>query len=89
MAQTKADRQAAAKKAAATRERNQIRSSSKQRGRKAASSRRLNEARENLEGARKAAGSIVSGTTGAARHVGDAAVNAGKSVVSRVGIGSR
>ena len=89
MTQTKADRSAAAKKAAATRERNQVRQDSSKQGRKAAASRFQNEAADSLQGARKAAGSVVSNTTGAVKSVGDAAFKTGKSVAARVGIGSR
>lgn len=89
MAQTKADRSAAAKKAAATRERNQIREDSQERGQKAAASRFQNQAADSLSDAKRAAGSVVSNTTGAVKSVGDAAYKAGKSVASRVGIGSR
>ncbi len=87
--QTKADRSAAAKKAAATRERNQIREESRGQGQKAAASRLHNEAQDSLKDARKAAGSVISNTTGAVKSVGDAAFKTGKSVVARIGIGSR
>ncbi len=49
MTQTKADRQEAAKKAAATRERNKIKSESEQRGTKAAATRQGNAAADSLE----------------------------------------
>ena len=89
MTQTKADRSAAAKKAAATRERNQVRKDSSEQGHKAAASRFQNQASDSLADARKKANSVVSNTTGAVKSVGDAAYNAGKSVASRVGIGGR
>lgn len=89
MAQTKADRSAAAKKAAATRERNQIREESSERGHKAATSRFQRQAQDSVKDARRAASSAASNAGGAVKSVGDAAFKAGKSVASRVGIGSR
>lgn len=89
MTQTKADRSAAAKKAAATRERNQVREDSSKQGRQAAASRFRNEAGDSIADARKKAGSVVSNTTGAVKSVGDAAFKTGKSVASRVGLGGR
>jgi hypothetical protein len=69
--QTKADRQAAAQKAAATRKRNEIRESSQLRGRRAVATRRRNEARDRLGDARKSASSAVSELGSAARSIGD------------------
>lgn len=83
MPQTKADRQEAAKKAAATRERNQTRNTSQTRGTKAAASRQTNNAGDSLAEARKSAGQAVGGVKTAARHVGTAATEAGKSVLTR------
>jgi hypothetical protein len=86
MAQTKADRQEAAQKAAATRQRNQTRNASKTRGTKAAASRQSNNAGDNLADARKKAEQAVGGVTSAARSVGSAATEAGKSVLTRAKI---
>ena len=83
MAQTKADRSAAAKKAAATRERNKVRSESQTRGTKAASTRQGNAAAESLDQAKRAAGSAIGGLTSAAKAAGNAAKEAGKSVATR------
>jgi hypothetical protein len=82
MAQTKADRQAAAKKAAATRERNRIREESEERGTKAAASRQSNVAIASLEQARRTAGSAAGGFVSAAKQVGTAATEAGKSAAT-------
>lgn len=87
--QTKADRSAAAKKAAATRERNQIRSKSQDQGRKAAASRFANDARDNLGKARTEASRAVSTAGNVGRAAGGAAVSAGRSVASRVGLGGK
>lgn len=86
MAQTKADRQAAAQKAAATRERNKVRAESSERGHKAASTRFRNQAEDSLKDARRAADAVFSNTKKAVSALGDAAVKAGKSVASRVGL---
>ena len=61
MTQTKADRQEAAKKAAATRERNRTREESKQRGTKAAATRQGNAAGESVEQAKQSARSAGGG----------------------------
>ncbi|MGI8593243.1 MAG: hypothetical protein ACR2ML_02570 [Solirubrobacteraceae bacterium] len=82
MAQTKAERQAAAKKAAATRKRNQSKARSQTAGKKAAATRQSNEA---ADSAKQAGGSAVLGLAGAAKSVAHAAKQAGKSVASRVG----
>ena len=71
--QTKADRQAAAQKAAATRKRNETRENAQLRGRRAVATRRRNEARDRLTDARKSASSAVSELGSAARSIGDAA----------------
>lgn len=83
MAQTKADRQEAAKKAAATRERNQTRETSGTRGTKAAASRQANTASDSLAEARKGAEQAWTGVSSAARSLGTAATEAGKSVLTR------
>lgn len=72
--QTKADREAAAQKAAATRKRNETRASSQERGRRSVATRRRNEARDRLTDARKSASSAVSDIGSAAKSIGDAAV---------------
>ena len=89
MTQTKADRQAAAKKAAATRERNQVKEQSQERGRKAGASRQRNAAANSLGQAKQAAGTAVGGLTSTAKAVGEAAVQAGKSVATRAGVGGK
>ena len=80
---TKADRKAAAKKAAATRERNRTKAKSQVRGTKAASSRQSNAAADSLGQAKQAATGAITGLATAAKHVGTAAVEAGKSVTTR------
>lgn len=87
--QTKADRSEAAKKAAATRQRNEVRAESKQQGHKAAASRFQNDAVDGLKRARKEAEKATGSVTGAAKSVGGAAVSAGRSVAARVGIGGK
>jgi hypothetical protein len=81
--QTKADRQAAAKKAAATRERNKTRAESSKRGTKAAASAQSNRASANVDDAKHSANSAVGGLVSSVKSLGDAAVQAGKSVVTR------
>ena len=61
MAQTKADRSAAAKKAAATRKRNEIRNSSQTAGKKAAGTRQGRDAKDAAARARRQAGRQVGG----------------------------
>lgn len=85
MAQNKADRSAAAKKAAATRKRNQQKGENSESGKKAAATRQGNKASENLDEAKQSAGGALAGLTGAAKSVGDAATSAGKSVANRLG----
>ena len=81
--QTKADRQAAAKKGAATRERNRTRAESSKRGTKAAASAQSNRASANVDEAKHSANSAVGGLVSAAKSLGGAAVQAGKSVATR------
>jgi hypothetical protein len=87
---TKADRTAAAKKAAATRERNQKRAASKVQGKKAASTRQQHEAQDALSQARRtvdrAFNGVFSATGKAVSLAGSAAVLAGKSIATRVGV---
>ena len=73
MAQTKADRSAAAKKAAATRERNQKKARSQSAGTKAAATRQGKAAGQAAGQARRAAGGVVSATK---KAVGAAGVRA-------------
>ena len=80
---TKADRQAAAKKAAATRERNQVRARARQQGHRAASTRQKNDAASALDQATSTAKGALSGLGNAGKLVGTAALHAGKSVASR------
>ena len=87
MPQTQADRKAAAKKGAATRERNRTKAKSQARGTKAASTRQGNAAVESLDQAKRAAGSAVGGLTSAAKATGNAAVEVGKAVVTRARAG--
>jgi hypothetical protein len=89
MPQTKADRQAAAKKAAATRERNKTKAKSQARGTKAASTRQGNAAAESLDQAKRAASGAISGLATAAKHAGTAAKEAGKSVATRARVPGR
>jgi hypothetical protein len=81
--QTKADRQAAAKKAAATRERNQVKARSRQAGHKAASARQRNEAASALDQAASRAKGAVTGLGNAGKLVGTAALKLGKSLANR------
>ena len=67
MAQTKADRSAAAKKGAATRERNRKKAESEAAGKKAAGTRQQREAGESANQAKSAALGAVSGAAAAAR----------------------
>lgn len=87
--QTKADRSAAGKKAAATRERNEQRADSQEAGRKAAASRFANDAVDGLKNARGEAGKVAGSAGNAVKSVGGAAFSAGKSVATRVGLGGR
>ena len=83
MPRTKADRSAAAKKGAATRERNKIKKRSQARGTKAAASRQGNAAAESLNQAKRGVGAAVGGVRSAAEAAGKAAKEAGKSAVTR------
>lgn len=85
--QTKADRQAAAQKAAATRKRNAKRENNQDAGRKAAATRHQNDAIRAAKRARKDAGNGFANLGSAAKSARDATVSAGKSVATRVGIG--
>jgi hypothetical protein len=87
--QTQADRTAAGKKAAATRERNEKREASKEAGRKGVATRLVTEARENLDRARTEAGKATSSVGNVAKSTGGAAYKAGRSVAARVGIGGK
>ena len=87
--QTKADRQEAAQKAAATRKRNEKREESSVAGRKAAASRFQNDAVEAAKRARKEVGGAVSNLGTAAKSARDATVQVGKSVATRVGVGPK
>ena len=87
--QTKADRTEAAKKAAATRERNQKREQSKDQGRKAAASRFTNDARDGLNKARTEASKAASSAGNIGKATAGAAVSAGRSVAARVGLGGK
>lgn len=81
--QTKADRQAAAKKAAKTRERNRARAENSKRGTKAAATAQSNRASKNVDQAKHSANSAVGGLVSSVKSLGDAAVQAGKSVATR------
>jgi hypothetical protein len=89
MAQTKADRQAAAKKAAATRQRNAQKTRSQASGHKAASTRQARAAKTSANEARNAlgsiAGSVLDGVTSAVKAAGTAAREGGKAVATRAG----
>jgi len=87
--QTKADRTAAGKKAAATRERNQKREESKDAGRKGVATRLVTEARENIDRARTEASKAGSSVGNVAKATGGAAYKAGRSVTARVGLGGK
>ena len=83
MTATKADRTEAAKKAAATRERNQKRAKSQSQGIKAAASRQGNAASDSFNDARRAVGSAAGGLVSAGKHAGNAAKELGKSAANR------
>ncbi|HWF52726.1 MAG TPA: hypothetical protein VG294_18930 [Solirubrobacteraceae bacterium] len=83
MAQTKADRSAAAKKAAATRERNRSRAQSEAAGKKAAGTRQSRAAGQAASQAKRAAGGAVSGAASAVRLAGNAAKQAGKAAATK------
>lgn len=93
MTQTKADRSAAGKKAAATRQRNQQRTQAQAQGKKAASSRH-GHAAENAAGqavtqVKRAAGGVVGGTKSAVRLTSTAAVEAARAAAGRMGTADR
>jgi hypothetical protein len=90
MPQTKADRSAAAKKAAATRKRNQERQKAETAGIKAAETRQARAAGRSLSSAKGAGrGALVAATLAArslgeaAKHVGDAAASKAKTNAKR------
>lgn len=85
--QTKADRQEAAQKAAATRKRNQTRDSSREAGRKAAATRQQNDAIEAAKQARRDVDNAFSSLGSAVKSSREASFLAGKSVATRVGVG--
>jgi hypothetical protein len=85
MTQTKADRSAAAKKGAATRQRNAQRTRSQTAGTKAAATRQGRTAASSANEATTAVKSAARGLTGAAKAAGDAAKNAGKAAATRAG----
>ena len=87
--QTKSDRVAAGKKAAATRERNQKKADSKDQGRKAAASRFTNDARDGVKKARTEAQKAASSAGNVGKATAGAALSAGKSVAARVGLGGK
>jgi hypothetical protein len=78
MPQTKSDRSAAAKKAAATRTRNQERAQAEQAGKRAAETRQKNAVGASANQAKKAAKGAFSGAVTSARFAGDAVKQAGK-----------
>ena len=86
--QAQADRKAAAKKAAITRERNRSKAKSQDAGEKAASTRRGNEAAQDASRARGMAGQAAGTVLSAGKLAGGAAVKAGQSILSRGKSGS-
>ncbi len=85
--QTKADREEAAQKGAATRRRNETRDSSREAGRKAAATRHQKDAIKAAKQARKDVERAFSSLGSAAKSSRDASILAGKSVATRVGVG--
>jgi hypothetical protein len=89
MPQTKADRSAAAKKAAATRKRNQQKQESQAAGKKAAGTRQRHDAEAAASQARQAAKGAWTGAIGgvqaSARSAGEALKQAGKAAATTVG----
>ena len=81
--QTKADRRAAAQKAAATRERNQARAESSAQGTKAASTRQTNEAVDRVRAAKRSLSGAASGVRSAAGSTVGAVLEAGKALSTR------
>jgi hypothetical protein len=86
---TKADRQAAAQKAAATRRRNQVREESETAGKKAASTRQANDAVDDARQAKSSLDSAVSGLRSVVESATGAVINAGKSAAGRAGTAAR
>jgi hypothetical protein len=89
MAQTKADRSAAAKKGAATRERNRKKAESESAGKKAAGTRQRRAAGDSASQAKGAARGAVSGAATAVRLAGNAAKQGGKALATRASGGQR
>lgn len=87
--QTKADRSAAGKKAAATRERNEQKAENKEQGRRAAASRLTNEARDGIDKARTEAGKAASSALNVGKATTGAAISAGRGLAARVGLGGK
>jgi hypothetical protein len=85
MPQAKADRSAAAKKGAATRQRNQQRTQSAEAGKKAAGTRQKHDAQESAHQAKKAAKGAFSGVESSARYAGNAVLQAGKAAATSLG----
>jgi hypothetical protein len=85
MARSKADRSAAAKKGAATRERNRKKAKSEAAGKKAAGTRQSREAGELVSRAKRAAGAAMSGAASAVRLAGQAVRQGGKAIASKAG----
>jgi hypothetical protein len=83
MAQSKADRSAAAKKGAATRERNRKKAESEAAGKKAAGTRQGREAADSVNQAKRTARGAMSGAASAVRLAGQAAKQGGKAVASK------
>ena len=83
MPQTKADRQAAAKKGAATRERNRTRAESQERGTKAAATAQGNRAAGHASPGEAVGGLRRRRAESAAKSLGEAAKQAGKSAGTR------
>ncbi len=86
MAQAKADRKAAGKKAAATRQRKQSKTAAQNRGKKAASTRQAREALSSADQAKRAASGGVKGLLSAAKAAGVAAKSIGKSAATRADV---
>jgi hypothetical protein len=89
MPQTKADRSAAAKKAAATRQRNAQRTESHVAGKRAASTRQGQQAHRAAQQAQSSVSSVVTGAKSAVKFAGRAAVETGKAIATRAGARSR
>jgi hypothetical protein len=88
-AQTKSDRSAAAKKAAATRQRNQQQTRAQEAGKKAAGTRQRHEAGASAGQAKHAAKGAFGGAAASVRFAGEAVKQAGKLAASTVGAGKK